>query len=47
MPGIKNTCYASKVFDMLLNGDIYPYPTYFYNATGSTNYFNILRQQVG
>ena len=28
---------------MLLNGDLYPYPTYFYNITGVTDYFNILR----
>ena len=36
----------SQVFDMLLNGDIFPYPTYFYNITGSTNYFNILKFTV-
>lgn len=26
-----------------MNGDIYPYPTYFYNVTGVTDYYNILR----
>lgn len=36
---------AFKIFDMLLNGDLSPYPTFFYNATGSTNYYNILRQE--
>jgi hypothetical protein len=35
-----------QIFDFLLNGDIYPYPTYFFNVTGSTNYYNILRQEV-
>ncbi|XP_064401479.1 probable serine carboxypeptidase CPVL [Halichondria panicea] len=34
---------AFKIFDALLNGDLIPYPTYFYNVTGSTNYYNILR----
>lgn len=33
---------AFDVFDTLLNGDIYPYPTYFFNVTGTTNYFNYL-----
>ncbi|XP_064401449.1 probable serine carboxypeptidase CPVL isoform X2 [Halichondria panicea] len=32
-----------KIFDALLNGDLIPYPTYLYNITGSTNYYNILR----
>ena len=32
-----------QVFDRLMNGDIYPYPTYFYNVTGVTDYYNILR----
>ena len=26
-----------------MNGDIYPYKTYFYNVTGVTDYYNILR----
>ena len=26
-----------------MNGDIYPYPTYFYNVTGVKDYYNILR----
>jgi vitellogenic carboxypeptidase-like protein len=34
---------AFLVFDRLMNGDIYPYPTYFYNVTGVTDYYNILR----
>ena len=33
---------AFNIFDMLMNGDLYPYPTYFYNITGSTDYYNIL-----
>ena len=32
-----------QIFDKLMNGDIYPYPTYFYNVTGVTDYYNILR----
>ena len=46
---IKNTLplnLCSQIFDMLLNGDLFKYGTYFYNATGSTNYFNVLRQAV-
>ena len=35
-----------QIFDMLLNGDIYPYPTFYFNVTGVTNYDNILRQEV-
>lgn len=32
---------AFEVFDEMLNGDFYPYPTYYANVTGmSTNYFN-------
>jgi len=40
---IRNKDYvlAFDIFDELLNGDFYPYPTYFYNITGSANYFNI------
>ena len=33
---------AFDIFDEFLNGDFYPYPTYFYNITGSTEYFNFL-----
>nr|XP_057941582.1 probable serine carboxypeptidase CPVL [Doryrhamphus excisus] len=33
---------AFKVFDSLLNGDVAPYPSFFQNATGCTNYFNYL-----
>jgi len=32
---------AFNIFDRLLNGDFWPYPTYFYNITGSNDYFNI------
>jgi vitellogenic carboxypeptidase-like protein len=32
---------AFEVFDEMLNGDFYPYPTYYANVTGMTsNYFN-------
>lgn len=31
---------AFLLFDSLLNGDFYPYPTYYTNITGLTNYFN-------
>jgi len=32
---------AFEVFDEMLNGDFYPYPTFYANVTGmSTNYFN-------
>jgi vitellogenic carboxypeptidase-like protein len=33
---------AFLAFDEFLNGDFYPYPTYFFNITGTTNYFNFL-----
>jgi len=33
---------AFEVFDELLNGDFFPYPTYFRNITGLTDYFNEL-----
>lgn len=33
---------AFNTFDMLLNGDKFPYPSYFYNVTHSQYYFNIL-----
>lgn len=36
---------AFQCFDMLLNGDIYPYPTLFQNVTGFTYYFNMLWNQ--
>lgn len=35
-----------QVFDSLLNGDIDPYPSFFQNATGCTNYFNYMTCQV-
>ena len=37
---------AAEIFDELFAGLLYPYPTYFYNITGMTNYDNILRQDV-
>jgi len=33
---------ALKTYDEMLNGDIYPYPTLFYNMTGMSYYFNML-----
>jgi len=33
---------AFLAFDEFLNGDFFPYPTYFYNITGNNNYFNFL-----
>ncbi|XP_042345213.1 probable serine carboxypeptidase CPVL [Plectropomus leopardus] len=37
---------AFQVFDSLLNGDVNPYPTFFQNATGCSNYyFNYLACQ--
>ncbi|XP_063054561.1 probable serine carboxypeptidase CPVL [Engraulis encrasicolus] len=34
---------AFQVFDSLLNGDILPYPSFYQNATGCTNYFNYMQ----
>jgi vitellogenic carboxypeptidase-like protein len=36
---------AFRVFDEMLNGDFFKYPTYFTNITGTTNYFNIMMPQ--
>ncbi|KAI3360949.1 hypothetical protein L3Q82_013157, partial [Scortum barcoo] len=36
---------AFQVFDSLLNGDVEPYPSFFQNATGCTNYFNYMTCQ--
>lgn len=33
---------AFRIFDEALNGDMTPFPSFFTNATGSTNYFNYL-----
>jgi vitellogenic carboxypeptidase-like protein len=33
---------AFQVFDELINGDFTTYPTYYYNITGLSNYFNFL-----
>lgn len=35
-----------QVFDRLLNGDVDPYPSFYKNATGCTNYFNYMTCQV-
>lgn len=39
-------CAWLQVFDSLLNGDVEPYPSFFKNATGCTNYFNYMTCQV-
>merc|ERR1712187_144723 len=37
-----DTVGAFEHFDEMLNGDFYPYPTYYANVTGmTTNYFNL------
>ncbi|KAI4885755.1 hypothetical protein NFI96_011050 [Prochilodus magdalenae] len=36
---------AFEVFDSLLNGDLVPYPSFFQNVTGCTNYFNYMQCQ--
>ncbi|XP_072534827.1 probable serine carboxypeptidase CPVL [Salminus brasiliensis] len=36
---------AFEVFDSLLNGDLIPYPSFFQNVTGCTNYFNYMQCQ--
>ncbi|XP_028836518.1 putative serine carboxypeptidase CPVL [Denticeps clupeoides] len=36
---------AFEVFDSVLNGDLSPYPSFFQNATGCTNYFNYMQCQ--
>ena len=38
-----NMTAAFDVWDEMLNGDIYPYPNYFHNITGSNDYDNFLR----
>mmetsp|Transcript_3560 Transcript_3560/g.4843 ORF Transcript_3560/g.4843 Transcript_3560/m.4843 type:complete len:231 (-) Transcript_3560:437-1129(-) len=35
---------AFKVWDEMINGDIFPYPNYFKNITGLGDYYNYLRQ---
>jgi len=32
---------AFQIFDPMMNADFYPYPSYFTNTTGLTNYFNL------
>ena len=34
---------AFSTWDEMLNGDVYPYPNYFHNITGSNDYDNFLR----
>uniref|UniRef100_A0A8D2ZCQ9 Probable serine carboxypeptidase CPVL n=1 Tax=Scophthalmus maximus TaxID=52904 RepID=A0A8D2ZCQ9_SCOMX len=36
---------AFQLFDRLLNGDVDPYPSFFQNATGCTNYYNYMTCQ--
>uniref|UniRef100_A0A8C4TK92 Probable serine carboxypeptidase CPVL n=1 Tax=Erpetoichthys calabaricus TaxID=27687 RepID=A0A8C4TK92_ERPCA len=36
---------AFEVFDLLLNGDLSQYPSFYQNVTGCTNYFNFLQCQ--
>nr|XP_015212615.1 PREDICTED: probable serine carboxypeptidase CPVL isoform X2 [Lepisosteus oculatus] len=36
---------AFEVFDILLNGDTIPYPSFYENVTGCKNYFNFLQCQ--
>jgi vitellogenic carboxypeptidase-like protein len=38
-----NMTAAFAVWDEMLNGDVYPYPNYFHNITGSNDYDNFLR----
>jgi len=33
---------AFEVFDEMINGDFYKYPTYYFNISGLSNYFNFL-----
>jgi len=40
-----NYTLAFEIWDEMLNGDIWPYPTLFYNITGSMNYDNFLMTQ--
>merc|ERR1711990_605567 len=34
---------AFEIWDEMLNGDIFPYPNYFHNITGSNDYDNFMR----
>ncbi|EGD83190.1 hypothetical protein PTSG_03820 [Salpingoeca rosetta] len=38
-----NYTLAFDIWDEMLNGDVYKYPTYFYNLTGTLDYDNFLR----
>lgn len=33
--------------DALLDGDLTGYPSFFYNVTGMSNYYNFLQAKVG
>jgi len=37
---------AFEVWDQMLNGDIYPYPNYFHNITGLSDYDNFLNTEA-
>ena len=39
-------CHCLQIFDQLLNGDITAYPSFFYNVTGTSNYYNFLLTTV-
>ena len=39
-------CHCLQIFDQLLNGDITPYPSFFYNVSGTSNYYNFLLTTV-
>jgi len=41
----QNWMQAFLIFDEMLNGDLYPYPSYYANITGGTNYYNFLLTQ--
>lgn len=42
----ENISYLPQVFDRVLSGDLVPYPSYFQNVTGCTNYLNYVQCQV-
>jgi len=39
-------CAHFQVWDVLMNGDMSPYPSFYTNCTGSVDYFNYLRSSV-
>ena len=44
---IGDTVGAFEHFDEMLNGDFFPFPTYYSNVTGLTNYFNFEQGDCG